>query len=134
MSESYGVKIEQYCDSHYIKDFVKKYSDRRWELTLESIKKYAAKPGKTAGQTNRMNFIAGDDERKIFKGEFKMHGTNVSAKSSGNRFILAANTKKELSRILLIYKKQDHVKGKHETAWWQGIIKDRYPELADLLS
>lgn len=132
MPERFGVKIEDYCDRHYIKDFKKKYSNRRWQLTEEAIRGLAGKPLQIARETKRVDIVTRGDAMVICKGRFKVHGTDTSAKSSGNRFILAVNTEQGISHVLLIYGK-DHIKGDHETDWWKGEIKDTYPELRDLL-
>jgi len=133
MAESFGVTIDAYCDQHYIKDFKKKYSDRRWELTKKSIKDLATRPLRLAKETERMSVVAGNENLKICKGEFKVFGTDTSAKASSNRFIVLVNTEKELAYVLLIYNKQDHVKGDYETDWWKNVVKDKFVEAEEVL-
>jgi hypothetical protein len=133
MAEPFGVTIDSYCDQHYIKDFKKKYSDRRWELTEKSIREMAARPLQLAKETKRMSVVASNENMKICKGEFKVFGTDISAKASGNRFIVLFNTEKELVYVLLIYNKQDHVKGDHETDWWKNVVKEKFVEAEEVL-
>jgi hypothetical protein len=133
MSDSYRVSVNEYCDRNYIKDFVKKYSQKRWSVAEEAIRRRVKRPEKTEREDGDFELICAKDNRKIYKGGFKIPKTDTSVKNSGNRFITYVNTKSKQSHVLLIYKKQDHVKGNHETAWWRGIIGDVYPELEDLV-
>lgn len=132
MTDQYGVRIEEYCQRHYIKDFQMKYTSRQWEVTEEAVKGLVRYPMKTL-ETKRFNLVAGDEDRKICKGEFKVAKTDTSAKASGNRFIALVDTERKFSHVLLVYNKQDHVKGNHETEWWKSEIRSTYPELEDLL-
>ncbi|MEX2405447.1 MAG: hypothetical protein WD579_02480 [Candidatus Paceibacterota bacterium] len=125
MTERYGVIIEEYCKRHYIKSFLKKYKKKRWDLTEDAIISIAANPLEASEGTSSLELISDHGDVRVYKGFFKVFGTNVSAKSSGNRFILLVNTNTKLSRVLLIYGK-DHVTSSGETRWWKTKILNNF--------
>ena len=62
-----------------------------------------------------------------FKSELKK-----SAKSSGGRVIIAWHREDKLVRVLLAYGKK-HIRGGHETVWWEGVVKQNFVEYKELL-
>ncbi len=61
----------------------------------------------------------------IYKTEFKVP-PEKSAKTSGNRCIVALYRGKNELKILLVYCK-NNIKGGNETVWWKGVVKKNYP-------
>ncbi len=64
--------------------------------------------------------------------KFKVAGTKESAKTSGNRCIVAWVPAKQSVDVLLVYAKTD-LGGGSETAKWSGLVRENYAEYADLL-
>lgn len=129
MSISFFVEIEKYAEKHYIKSFAKKYG-RAWELTLEAVLLELQNFDFLLKRSIAEIIFVGEG-LKICKVEFKVAGTKFSRHASGNRCIVALYPEKSLIKILLMYSKND-LPSKNETAAWQKIIKENYPEYKDL--
>lgn len=129
MDGYHSVQIEEFAERYFIKKFHKKYQGN-WDVTLVAIQ---AELGRIDALlfTDKAETIVDAGEVKIIKTQFRVAGTKESAKSSGNRCIVAWHPKELLVSILLVYSKTD-LSGKHETAEWQGIIKTNYSQYKDL--
>jgi hypothetical protein len=123
MSIKYNVKIEEFAQKHYIKNFRKKYKTH-WDSTFKGIIKMLENLDSIL-YTNIVEEINCFDDLAIFKMEFRVFGTKYSKKASGNRCILALNKKIKEIRILLVYHKND-IGDKNETAAWKKMIRDNY--------
>jgi len=129
MQSNYSVLIEKFAERHYIKNFEKKYKNY-WEVTLLAI---------TAGleridilvQTDKAEVICEAGEIRIVKTKFRVAGTKESAKTSGNRCIVAWNEKKKEVVVLLVYTKTD-LSGHNETVEWKQLIKNNYKQYHSL--
>ena len=75
---------------------------------------------------------SGDNDIRICKTEFKIAGTEMSRHASGNRCIIAIQKSAMTVHVLLVYHKGD-IDGPSETAAWQSVIRDNYPEYAKFL-
>lgn len=82
-------------------------------------------------QTDRAEIICDAGDIKMIKTKFRIAGTQESAKSSGNRCIVAYHPKEHIAHILLAYTKTD-IPTNHETATWQRLIKENYPRYKHL--
>lgn len=122
----YGVAIESFCEKHYIKDLQKKHKEVPWRETLKGVKGMVRNPNASLA-SKKLTVIHDLGAVKICKGEFKIFGSKVSVKRSGLRFIMAVDGERLMSRVLLVYGK-DHVRGGHETVWWQGVVRDNFPQ------
>lgn len=129
MLGNYSVKIENFAEKYFIKSFQKKHK-AHWDITLRAITAELERIDKLL-QTDKALIICGDDI-KIIKTKFKIAGTKESAKTSGNRCIVAWDKDKQTVNILLVYGKTD-LSGYNETAQWKSLIKDNYPEYKDLI-
>lgn len=129
MDVYYSVKIEDFAERHFIKNFHKKFQGK-WDVTLVAIQAQLSRID-TLLLTDKAETIIDKDDTRIIKTEFRVAGTKESAKSSGNRCIVAWHPKDLLVVILLVYTKTD-LSGKNETAEWQKIIKTNYPQYKDL--
>lgn len=129
MLGNYSVKIEVFAEKHFIKDFQRKYKNH-WDITLRAIMAELERIDMLL-QTDRALIICGENI-KIIKTKFKVVGTKESAKTSGNRCIVAWNKEKQIVHILLVYGKTD-LSGDNETAQWKNLIKENYSEYKNLV-
>jgi hypothetical protein len=129
MQGNYSVQIERFAESHFIKSFEKKHKTH-WDVTLRAIT-LGLERIDTLLLTDRADTICDVDGIKIIKTKFRVDGTKESAKMSGNRCIVAWHKEKQFVSILLVYGKTD-LSGHNETAEWQKIVKDNYPEYKHL--
>lgn len=129
MLGNYSVRIEKFAERHFIKSFEKKYKNH-WDLTLRAIVAEFERIDSLI-TTSRAETICDLDGIKIIKTEFRVDRTRESARTSGNRCIVAWHQEKQFVAILLIYGKTD-ISSRNETAEWQRIIKQNYPEYRHL--
>lgn len=129
MNSHYSVKIEEFAQRHFIKNFEKKYKGH-WEVTLDSIIAELERIDFLL-QTDRAETVLDLDEIKIIKTKFRIFKSKESAKTSGNRCIVSIQKKKQTVTVLLVYCKTD-ISGHNETTQWQKLIKENYPEYKTL--
>jgi hypothetical protein len=129
-TNDYKVIIEPFTERHFIKSFEKKYKNA-WNITLNVIKTEFEKVDLLFIKSVAETIISHGDIR-ICKTEFKIAGTNESRHGSGNRCIIAIDTKKLEVHLLLIYNKTN-LHSTNETAEWRKNIKDNYPEYKNIL-
>jgi len=72
-----------------------------------------------------------DNDIVIYKCEFKILPSE-SAKTSGNRCIVAQHKVKNQIKILLVYCKND-IQSSNETIWWKKLVANYYTEYSDTL-
>lgn len=132
LDKKYAVHFESFTERHFIKNFIKKYRERRWSLTKEAIVTILRKPLHFIN-TEKLETITDADDILVCKLNFAVAGTHKSPKKSGNRCIVAVDKTLAISRVLLVYHKND-LKGEKETAWWQKMIKNNYSEYKEILS
>ncbi len=121
------VKLNSYAKSHFCKNFAKKYSKKQWNITLENImdlleRSYALQEKSIFSVIN----FSQKDSCGIFKLEFRVAGTNMSAMSSGNRVVFFVDNTNSLIEILIVYEKT-HCSG-NETQWIKKQIKENMPQ------
>lgn len=131
-TDFYAVSVEEFAEVHYIKRFRKKYLNA-WTVTESSLIGMCARIKTLIGTGNKVEIISTSGDIQILKGEFRVAQTKESAKSSGNRFIIAVNNHDCVVKILLVYSKSD-VSGKHETVWWKNEVAENFPEYRSMLS
>ena len=130
MFPNHFVHIEKFAESHFIKNFQKKYKSH-WDFTLRAITSEFERIDNLL-LTDRAETISDLGTIKIIKTKFRVSGTKESAKTSGNRCIVAWNSDKQSVFVLLVYDKTD-LSGSHETAEWKKIIKDNYSAYKNIL-
>lgn len=123
MSINYIVKIEEFANSHYIKNFSKKYKNF-WDITIKGILLELERFEEFV-KTDHLDLICISNNISIFKADFRVAGTNFSRKASGNRYIIALDKDKNEIKILLMYHKND-IGDRNETSAWKKIVKDNY--------
>lgn len=129
MHGNYSVRIEKFAEKHFIKSFEKKYKNH-WEVTLRAIIAGLERIDMLIN-TSKAETVCDVDGIKIIKTEFRVDRSKESAKTSGNRCIVAWNQEKQFVAVLLVYSKTD-IASHNETAEWQRIVKDNYPEYIHL--
>ncbi len=129
MQSNYSVQIEDFADRHFIKSFQKKHKDK-WSFTLKAIIAELNHIDNLL-RTDKAETIIDADDLKVIKTKFKIAGTQESAKASGNRCIVIWCSSKQLVSVLLVYAKTD-LGDCNETAKWQSMIKENYPEYRGL--
>lgn len=130
MEGNYSVQIEDFAERHFIKSFKKKYNNH-WDVTLRAIV-FELERIDNLLLTTKADTIVDREDVKIIKTEFKIAGSKESAKTSGNRCIVAWKEKDRCVSVLLVYGKTDLSSGNKETDEWKRMIRDNYPEYRDL--
>jgi len=130
MLTNYSVQIEDFAERHFIKSFQRKYK-KQWDSTLLSIIAELERIDNLL-LTDRAETICDAGSIKIIKTKFRVANTKESAKTSGNRCIVAWHKDKQYISVLLVYSKTD-LSGAHETAEWIKMVKDNYPVYKNIL-
>lgn len=123
MQGNFSVTIEDFAERHFIKSFQKKYQGK-WDMTRLAIVAELERIDNLL-LTDRAETISDMDGVQIIKTKFRVAGTKESAKTSGNRCIVALNKEKQSVSVLLVYGKIG-LSGSNETAEWKAIIKEQY--------
>lgn len=125
---SFQVIFSSYAETHFCKDFYKKYKVKQWSETKKTII-YTLERAFMTQQTSLIDLLSysQDDNIGIFKFDFKVAGTNVSPKSSGNRAIFSLCNNTGIIKILLVYSKIHCGKNITETKWIFEHIKGNFP-------
>ncbi|MCR4279690.1 MAG: hypothetical protein NUV78_03070 [Candidatus Zambryskibacteria bacterium] len=131
MQSNYSVQIEEFAERHFIKSFEKKYKSH-WDITLRAITAQLERIDALL-LTDKAEIICDIDGIRIVKTKFRIVKTKESAKSSGNRCIVAWHHEKQFVSVLLVYSKTD-LSGHNETAEWQRIVKESYPQYRGLFN
>src|SRR3989338_5329818 len=105
MQGNCSVQIEAFAERHFIHSFEKKYK-KHWGVTLFAIIAELERID-TLLLTSKAETICHVGDIRIVKTKFKVAGTNESAKTSGNRCIVAWHTDEQLVHVLLVYGKTD---------------------------
>jgi hypothetical protein len=130
MSIKYTVFSTPFAEKYFIKKFEKKYKTA-WDITYKALLR-EFQSIEVLFNKSIAEIIKHNEKIKICKTEFKIAGTNKSRHASGNRCILAIHEEEHRIYILLVYHKNDLKKG-NETAEWEKIIKNNYPEYKDII-
>ena len=129
MPSNNSVRIEKFAESHFVKTFEKKYK-HHWDTTREAIIASLERI-EALLETDRASMICEKDGLQIIKTEFRVDGTKESAKTSGNRCIVAWYIERQQVSVLLVYGKTD-VPKRNETAAWKRLVKENYSEYKHL--
>lgn len=125
MESNYSVRIEGFAEKHFIKSFEKKHN-KHWDVTLRAIIAGLERIDNLL-LTDRAETMVDADTIKIVKTKFRIVNSKESAKTSGNRCIVAWHKKDKFVSILLVYGKTDLSSSNKETGEWKKIIKNNYP-------
>jgi hypothetical protein len=130
---NFRVEFSAYAEKHFCKDFLKKYKIKKWLSTKQTINDILEKSFGFQ-QTGLIDIIkySPEENKGIFKLDFRVAGTTYSPKSSGNRAVFVLCNKTGKIEILLVYGK-DHCKKKQsETQWFLEHVKNNFPEYKNL--
>ncbi|MCR4880226.1 MAG: hypothetical protein K5906_04660 [Bacilli bacterium] len=131
----FSVSFREYANSHYRKEFQKKYKGKQWEYTeksiFEDLRRLRA-PNNTTQFSMQVDQLKHKDDYWLIKYDFRIAGKKESTKNSGNRIVAFINNNINKLDILLIYSKTDLPKNIKETAFIERTIKEVYPEITKL--
>lgn len=134
-TNEYSIFIEKFAESHFCRSFEKKCRGKQWEITIKAIKEMLIRYDNLApnhkSTTSKLDVICPCGEYMIIKLDFSIAGSNVSAKSSGNRIVAAVDSKQKVIRILLVYSKND-ICQPNETSKWRNMVAENYDEFNGL--
>lgn len=131
MFTSYAVVVEQYAERHFISSFKKKYKGA-WDVTWVGMHEEFKRIDTLIGQTNIAETITEVGDVRICKTEFRVHGTQESRRSSGNRCIIAVHKNTSTVHVLLVYNKTN-LGGGNETANWKNIVRENYHQYSKMV-
>lgn len=124
-----NVQYTEYAKRHFLKRFQKDYPGKQWQLTDASIRQDLSRirmPNNETQFSNQIDELKHADNLWLAKYDFKIAGTRVSTKESGNRCIILINIDTEKLDILLIYHKNDLPKKQSETQYIYDVIENEY--------
>ncbi|MBP9817595.1 hypothetical protein KBC75_02435 [Candidatus Shapirobacteria bacterium] len=134
-TNGHSVYIEKFADRHFVSSFAKKYKGKQWDITLIAIKeilsRYANVAPRNISTDSKLDIICPCNGYILVKLDFKIAGSNVSAKSSGNRVVAAVDNENKVVKILLVYSKND-IGPPNETAKWKKLVSENYFEFKTL--
>lgn len=125
----FQVEFSSYAETHFCKDFYKKYKGRQWLETRKTIIDTLQRAF-LVQQTSLIDILkySQEDNIGIFKFDFKIAGTNFSPKTSGNRVIFSLCNNTGKINVLLVYGKIHCDKRRSETQWIFEHVKENFPE------
>jgi hypothetical protein len=126
----FTVVVEEFAKRHYIKLFEKKHKTH-WGITLQAICAELARLDEVLRMSRAETIVSGESVR-IVKTQFKVVSSKESAKTSGNRCIVAWHVDEQRVCVLLVYGKTD-LPGTNETAAWKKLVKENYPQYRGML-
>jgi hypothetical protein len=131
---NFKVEFSSFAERHFCKDFLKKYKAKAWSITYQSIID-ALKKSFGFQQTKLIDNIkfSQKEDFGIFKLDFRVAGTNISPKASGNRVVFSLCNKSGYIKVLLVYGKDHCAKKQSETQWILEHVKTSFPEYKKIL-
>jgi len=130
MLGNFSVQIEDFTQRHFINSFEKKYKCK-WDLTLSAVVAELEHIDNLL-LTSRAETVTDSGNIKIVKTQFRVADTKESAKTSGNRCIVAWDIEKQVVSVLLVYGKTDFC-GKKETAEWKRLVRENYAQYTGIV-
>lgn len=128
--ERYAVAVEKFAERHYLKQLSKRYKDK-WPPTQKALEAMCVNPIR-AIERGSFETITDTGDVLICKYEMRVAGTKQSARRGGVRAIIAVHCTEKISRIMLVYHKNDLGKG-NETQLWKKIVRNTYSEYKDIV-
>ena len=128
-NELIRVAFSNYSKNHFYKKFEKQYKGKRWQLTVDSIVediKHIKREKSKLQLTQQVDELWYNDHCWIFKYYFKIAGTKISAKASGNRAIIFLDTRQNRAEILTIYSKTDLPENIGEQKWIDKTLREYF--------
>ncbi len=126
-NEDYRVIIGVYAARHFIKRFAKDYVGKRWDVTMISIEQDLRRVH-ALQSTQQVDELRRGSGCLLFKYDFAVAQSGISAKSSGNRCVVFLDTETHAQTILMLYGKTDLPKNQSETSWILKMVEDEYKD------
>ena len=103
---NFTVEFSNFAEKHFCKSFYKKYR-QKWVHTRQTIEFDLQRVFFLFQKTQLIDNIkfSQEEDLGIFKLDFRVAGTNISPKASGNRVIFSLCNKSGYIEILLVYGK-----------------------------
>ena len=130
--EDYRVVFSQYAQRYFIKSFARKYKGRQWAVTQDSIQQ-DLKRIRILQRTQQVDQLRQNGKFWLFKYDFAVAQTNISAKSSGNRCLVFLDNSRYLQTALMVYGKNNLPKNQSETAYILQTTEKEFPNFWDKL-
>lgn len=131
--DDFRVVFSDFAQRHFIKRFARSYKGKQWLVTEQSIFNSLRRVhALTSGQ--QVDELKNGDDCLLFKYDFAVAKTNVSAKASGNRCVVFLDIKSGLQTVLLVYGKTDLPKNQQETQFIMQTVQNGSPKLWAMLS
>lgn len=127
----YRVRLGEHAKRYYIKRFEKKYKGA-WNTTYNSLHDLLVRLDGLI-LTDKAETMTDAGDLKLVKVSFPVHGTKKSAKDSGCRAIIVADTAKGRVDILLVYHKSDLTGSGSETVKWKALVRKKYPTYNEII-
>lgn len=127
---NFQVEFTTFAESHFCKDFHKKYKKKPWTETIRTINDTLRRAYGTQRESSLIDIItySQDDNCGLFKLDFRVAGSNLSAKASGNRVVFFLSNATGNIKILLVYCKDHCDKKTGENQWIFRKIRENFPE------
>lgn len=127
-NEDYRIFFTEYADRHYIKRFAKDYKGRCWIVTKDSIFQ-DLKRVHSMQVTQQVDELKHGENCKLFKYDFAIAQSGVSAKRSGNRCVVFLDSRHHRQDVLMLYGKDDIPKNMSETQYIYSTVKSQFEKL-----
>jgi len=124
----YRIVFSDYAARHFIKRFAKSYPGKQWLVTQQSIFD-SLRRVHTIQQTQQVDELKRGAECLLFKYDFAVAKTNVSAKASGNRCVVFLDIKSLQQTVVLLYGKTDLPKNQAENQYIMQTVESEFAEL-----
>lgn len=123
----YRVVFSDFAQRYFIKQFSKNYPGKQWTITQDSIFEQL-KRVHAIQSTQQVDELKNCADCLLFKYDFAVAKTNVSAKTSGNRCVIFLDKLTQQQTILVLYHKSHLPKNKHENQYIDAVLKDEFPQ------
>jgi len=131
-NEDYRVLFSEYSERYFVKTFAKKYKGKQWTVTQKSIFQ-DLKRIRELQKTQQVDELQHSGKFWLFKYDFAVAQTGVSAKKSGNRCLVFLDASRYLQTVILVYSKNNIPKNRNETDFLTKTLSKQFPELQDKL-
>jgi hypothetical protein len=128
----FSVFFCEHAERHFLKRFRKDYRGKQWQVTEDSIRQDLSRISNGTNdlqKTQQIDELWHDGDIWVFKYDFRIAKTNVSAKASGNRVVGVLNIKKNRIDIAVIYGKTDLPKNMGETQFIKSVVREIFPNI-----
>ncbi len=132
-NEDYRIFFTDYANRYYIKRFAKDYKGKRWIVTQDSIFQ-DLKRVHSMQTSQQVDELKSGDGCKLFKYDFAVAQSGVSAKASGNRCVIFLDVAKHRQDVLMVYGKSDLPKNTKETQYIYQTVKEQFTDLWERLN